>query len=531
MIVGNEWWRGCVIYQIYPRSFQDDNGDGLGDLKGITRRLPHVADLGVDAIWLSPFFKSPMADMGYDVLDYTDVAPEFGVLSDFDELVTTAHDLGLKVIIDQVLSHSSDQHPFFQESRSSRENSKADWYVWADSQIDGTPPNNWMAIFNGGPAWEWEPRRQQFYLHNFLREQPDFNFHNPEVQDWALSVMKFWLDRGVDGFRLDTANFYFHDKKLRNNPASYLPQPETVGRLYDMQYHLFSKSQPENIPFLEKMRTLVDQYDAKMLIGEIGDNHRGLQLQAEYTSGNRLHMAYSFELLGGEFTPAYIRSNIEAFFSTAPDGWPCWAFSNHDVQRHVTRWGLSSVDVDDLALVTAAALLSLPGSICLFQGEELGQTETQLQYSELTDPQGINYWPADKGRDGCRTPMVWDNTENNAGFSKAEKTWLPIKNEQASRAVNLQLGDASSVLETYRKLLHFRSNSEDLKGREFGFLDLGQSIMGLTRGKSTICVFNTSKHRQSVPVPELSRIHLSRGAELASGQLALEAYGWVLGER
>ena len=222
-----DWWRGAVIYQIYPRSFQDSNGDGVGDLRGITERLPYVADLGVDAVWLSPIFTSPMADMGYDVSDYTDVDPIFGSLADFDALLERAHELGLKVIIDQVLSHSSIEHPFFQESRLSRENPKADWYVWADPKHDGSPPNNWLSIFGGG-AWTWEPRRHQYYFHNFLAEQPDFNFHNPDVQDWLLSTMRFWLDRGVDGFRLDTVNFYFHDKLLQGRSGG-LPRQGKAG--------------------------------------------------------------------------------------------------------------------------------------------------------------------------------------------------------------------------------------------------------------------------------------------------------------
>ena len=250
-----DWWRGAVIYQIYPRSFQDSNGDGIGDLVGITERLPYVAELGVDAIWLSPIFTSPMADMGYDVSDYTDIDPIFGSLADFDALLERAHALGLKVIIDQVLSHSSIEHPFFKESRQSRNNPKADWYVWADPKHDGSPPNNWLSIFGGG-AWAWEPRRCQYYLHNFLAEQPDFNFHNPEVQDWLLSTMRFWLERGVDGFRLDTVNFYFHDKLLRDDPADFRVKAKPEWNPYGMQYHLFSKNQPENLIFLERMRKL-----------------------------------------------------------------------------------------------------------------------------------------------------------------------------------------------------------------------------------------------------------------------------------
>ena len=525
----HEWWRGCVIYQIYPRSFQDDNGDGIGDLKGIARRLPYIADLGVDAIWLSPFFTSPMLDMGYDVSDHTGIDPLFGTLDDFDELVNAAHEAGLRVIIDQVLSHSSNLHPFFEESRQSRDNPKADWYVWADPKPDGTPPNNWLAIFNGGSAWEWEPRRQQFYFHNFLREQPDFNFHNPEVQDWALSVMKFWLDRNVDGFRLDTVNFYFHDDKLRDNPAEYRPLPSVVGRLYEMQFPLFSKNQPDNIAFLERMRGLLDQYGDRMLIGEIGDSHQGVGLMAEYTRDKRLHMAYSFDMLGPVFTAEHFRQQVEAFFAAAPNGWPCWAFSNHDVQRHVSRWGCRPELSDDLARMAGALLMSLPGSICIFQGEELGQTETELEYAELTDPQGLNYWPADKGRDGCRTPMAWQYDALNAGFSEARKTWLPVKEAQASKAVDLQDGAENSVLETYRALLKYRNASADLWTSICSFPDLGDAVLGIRRGGDTLCLFNLSDSSQSIVLPEQVHVDLDSKAKIAEDSAELGPFGWLIG--
>lgn len=262
----DEWWRGGVTYQVYPRSFQDSDGDGIGDLKGITDRLRYIASLGVDAVWLSPIFRSPMADMGYDVSDYTDIDPLFGTLADFDNLVAKAHEFGLKVIIDQVISHSSDQHPFFVESRKGGDNPKADWYVWADAKPDGTPPNNWPSVF-GGSAWEWDGGRKQYYLHNFLTSQPDFNFHNPEVQDWLLGTMRFWLERGVDGFRLDTVNYYFHDAGLRNNPRRRIaPQVNP----YEMQLHKFSKSRPENLDFLARLRALTNEYGASM-VGEVGD--------------------------------------------------------------------------------------------------------------------------------------------------------------------------------------------------------------------------------------------------------------------
>jgi alpha-glucosidase len=252
-----DWWRGAVIYQIYPRSFQDSNHDGMGDLAGIIHRLHHVAELGVDAIWISPFFRSPMLDFGYDVSDYRDVDPMFGTLGDFDALIHRAHELGLKVLIDLVLSHTSNQHAWFQESVSSRENPKSDWYVWADAKPDGSPPNNWLSIF-GGSAWEWSGDRMQYYLHNFLKEQPDLNLHNPDVQDEILAVARFWLDRGVDGFRLDTINFYFHDKELRDNPA-LAPEKRNATiapevNPYNWQDHLYDKNQPENLEFLRRLR-------------------------------------------------------------------------------------------------------------------------------------------------------------------------------------------------------------------------------------------------------------------------------------
>ena len=294
----DEWWRGAVIYQVYPRSFQDSDGDGIGDLRGITARLPHIADLGADAVWISPVFTSPMADMGYDVSDYRDIDPLFGSLADFDALLARAHDLGLKVIVDQVLSHSSAEHPWFVESRSSKDNPKSDWYVWADPRPDGSPPNNWISIF-GGPAWTWDSKRRQYYFHNFLVEQPDLNFHNPEVQEEMLETLRFWLERGVDGFRIDSVNKHFHDADLRDD----LPHMPSDGLIpsnpYEMQDHVHSKTQPENLVFLERVRALMDSYDARCTIGEVGESIRSIEVMAAYTEGNkRLNMAYSFDLLG-----------------------------------------------------------------------------------------------------------------------------------------------------------------------------------------------------------------------------------------
>ncbi|SCZ72703.1 alpha-glucosidase [Epibacterium ulvae] len=523
----NEWWRGSVTYQIYPRSFMDSDGDGVGDLPGITQRLPHIASLGVDAIWISPVFKSPMKDMGYDVSDYTDIDPSFGTLGDFDAFVARAHALGLKVIIDQVISHSSDEHPYFKESRKSRDNSKADWYVWADPNLDGTPPNNWQAIFGGG-AWEWDAGRRQYYFHNFLREQPDWNFHNPEVQDHLLGTMKFWLDRGVDGFRLDTVNFYFHDRLLRDNPANYLEWSQDAVKPYDMQYCLYSKNQPENLTFLERIRALLDQYDARATVGEVGDAHHAIEMMGEYTSGKRLNMAYSFDMLGPDFSAEHFRSRIKNFFDKAPDGWPCWAFSNHDVPRHVGRWMPHAKDQDDLARQAAAMLLSFEGSVCLYQGEELGQVDTLLEFEELTDPQGINFWPEATGRDGCRTPMVWDAGQPHGGFSIAEKTWLPVKNPQLIRAVSAQETEGS-VLSFYREMLALRKDSADLKLGKQVFLDLPEPLLGYMRGDNTLCLFNLSAASVTCELPANIAPVLQQSLSLKGNSVTLGANGFVIG--
>ena len=507
--VDKDWWRGAVIYQIYPRSYQDSNGDGIGDLKGIAVRLPHVAALGVDAIWISPFFTSPMRDFGYDVSNYEDVDPIFGSLADFDAMMTEAHRLGIKVMIDLVLSHSSDRHPWFVESRSSKDNPKADWYVWADAKPDGTPPNNWLSIF-GGSAWAWDPTRMQYYMHNFLTSQPDLNLHNPVVQDRLLDVVRFWLDRGVDGFRLDTINFYFHDKELRDNPALE-PARRNASTApavnpYNFQEHLYDKNRPENLKFLQRFRAVLNEYPAIAAVGEVGDSQRGLEIVGEYTSGNdKMHMCYAFEFLAPDaLTPDRVEEVMKDFATAAPDGWACWAFSNHDVVRHVSRWGNLVADRDAFAKLYGALLLTVRGSVCIYQGEELALTEADLAYQDLQDPYGIQFWPEFKGRDGCRTPMVWDSQVAQGGFSTV-KPWLPVPVEHILRAVSVQQGDENSVLEQYRRFLAFRKQHPAFAKGEIAFADPQGDILIFTRtyGDETIlCAFNMSPAEAMAALPE-----------------------------
>ena len=529
-----EWWRGGVIYQVYPRSFQDSNGDGIGDLPGIIARLDHIASLGVDCIWLSPITKSPQADMGYDVSDYYEIDPLFGSLEDFDSLVRTAHDLGIKVIMDQVISHSSDQHAWFKESRLSRDNARADWYIWADPLPDGSPPNNWPAVF-GGSVWEWNGTRGQYYLHNFLISQPDLNFHNPAVQDAVLDVMRFWLERGVDGFRLDTVNYYFHDQQLRSNPADPAVRhgPHSLGP-YEMQIHQYSKSQPENLDFLRRVRALLDQFPGATSVGEVGDSHKSVELMAQYTSGgDTLHMCYGFDFLGAEFTAQHFRSRIERFSQIGPDGWPCWSFSNHDVPRHVSRWAPFSKARTELANQTLALVLSLRGSVCLYQGEELGLPETDLLFEELTDPRGLRFWPEDKGRDGCRTPIPWDGGTPPNGFTTGTP-WLPIKPAQSALNVADQNADASSTLAFYRTLLAWRKNHPVLAVGDIAFFDLAEPILAFrrsTQAGAMLCVFNLSAHDHAVVITGLHEgiglEPVSERATLSEAVMHLAANGYA----
>ncbi len=531
-----DWWRGAVIYQVYPRSYQDSNGDGVGDLAGITARLDHIAGLGADAIWISPFFTSPMKDFGYDVSDYCDVDPMFGSLSDFDALVARAHALNLKVMIDLVLSHTADVHPWFAQSRKNRTNDKADWYVWADPKPDGTPPNNWLSVF-GGSAWQWDARREQYYLHNFLTSQPDLNLHNEDVQEALLDVARFWLARGVNGFRLDTINFYFADKYLRDNPS--LP-PELRNdsiapsvNPYNHQLHLFSKNQPENLEFLRRFRAVLAPYKAAA-VGEVGDAQRGLEIMAEYTSGgDKVQMCYPFEMLQpARLTAGLAALTFDRLAAAAPDAWPCWAYSNHDTVRHITRWGL----FDAAARVYTTLLMCLRGSVCLYQGEELGLPEAEIAFEELQDPYGIQFWPEFKGRDGCRTPMVWQSDNALCGFSTAEKAWLPVTAPHRPLSVAAQEADPAALLHHYRRALAFRRAHPVLAGGKMTDWQAEGEVFSFIRqeDETIFCAFNLSPDAAQVTLPagQWQAVGMELGSvSPVAGTVILAGWGCVLARK
>jgi len=527
------WWREAIIYQVYPRSYLDTNGDGVGDLPGITARLDYIASLNVDIVWLSPFFKSPMKDFGYDISDYCDVDPLFGTLADFDALIVKAHQLGLKIMIDQVMSHSAEAHPWFAESRLSRDNPKADWYVWADPLPDGNPPNNWLSVF-GGSSWQWDTRRRQYYLHNFLTSQPDLNFHNPAVRQAQLDVLRFWLERGVDGVRMDACDYYFHDRQLRSNPpaAAHGTGLTTAVNPYGMQSHLYDKTQPDNIAFLREVRKLLDEYGA-IAIGEVGADD-ALAVMAEYTSGgDKLHMAYSFSLLTPDFSAAHIRKHVEDFEARVQGGWASWSVGNHDSVRVMTRWGGGTrlPAPPALAKLVLAMQCSLRGTPCLYQGDELALPEAEVPYELLQDPYGIAFWPEFKGRDGCRTPMPWTSRPG-AGFTTG-KSWLPVPQEHLALAVSTQEQDPDSPLAFARRFIAWRRTQAQLRRGDIAFFDAPEPVLALRRAvtgmPAVLAAFNLSDKEVEFEWPEAAAAEDMQGHGLpgarAGARIALPPYG------
>ncbi len=484
------WWKGAVIYQVYPRSFADSNGDGIGDLPGITAHLDYVAALGVDALWVSPFFTSPMKDFGYDVADYCGVDPIFGTLADFDALIEKAHGLGLRLLLDQVYSHTSDVHEWFAESRSSRDNPKADWYVWADAKDDGSPPNNWQSVF-GGPAWTWDARRGQYYMHNFLTSQPQLNCHAVAVQDALLDTMRFWLDRGVDGFRMDAVNFAMHDPALTDNP----PAPASNGvrtRPFDFQQHIHNQSHPDIPLFIERIRALTDQYPGCFTFAEVGGNDADREMKAFTDGGARFNSAYGFNFLyANQLTPVLVREAVEAWPDAPGVGWPSWAFSNHDAPRWISRWAPPE-HRDAYAAMVMLLFVCLRGNIIIWQGEELGLSQVDIAFEQLRDPEAIANWPLTLSRDGTRTPMPWMAGAHAHGFTSGTP-WLPFGPDHGVAAVDQQEGDVHSMLSLTRRLIALRERNDALLQGNVTVLEASGDILVFTResaAQSLLCLFN-----------------------------------------
>jgi len=530
---GHDWWRGAAIYQVYPRSFADSNGDGVGDLAGITARLDHIASLGVDAIWLSPFYTSPMRDFGYDVANHQDVDPIFGDLADFDRLIARAHELGLKLIIDLVYSHTSDEHPWFTASRADRTNDHANWYVWADPNPDGSPPSNWQSVF-GGPSWTWDARRKQYYLHNFLTEQPDLNVHNRDVQDALLAITAFWLERGVDGFRLDAINFAMHDPALTDNP----PMPNGVGkrtRPFDYQRHVHDLSHKDVPAFLARLRALTDAHGGGFMVAEVvGENAtRDAKL---YTAPGHLHSAYSFHYLYADKLDAkLVRKGLALWPGGADEGWPSWTFSNHDAPRAVSRWApLENRKAE--AEMNLLLLTALRGNIFIYQGEELGLPQAEVPFERLQDPEAIANWPQTLGRDGARTPMPWINKAPHAGFSDVEP-WLPVDPAHAELAVDVQDRDPHSTLNVARRILRLRQTHVALRTGALHLHDTpdptSDPLLVFERGEGSdrvLCAFNLGSAPVAWTLPDGWRVIEAANTD-ASDTTTLPARAGVLAVR
>jgi len=443
------WWEGAVFYQVYPRSFADSNGDGIGDLAGITGKLGYLESLGVDALWISPFFKSPMKDFGYDVSDYRDVDPMFGTLDDLKALLAGAKARNMRVVLDLVANHSSDEHPWFVEARASKDAPKHGWYLWAPDT--GKPPNNWKAIFELGTAWHSNPATGERYLGTFTRHQPEFDWRNLELRKAFYDIMRYWYELGVDGFRLDVATGYFKDAELRSNPFSFKDNPDFFQR------HIFDRNRPEVHEVFKEMRAVADAASERVLIGETHGQDPKLAASCHGEAGDELSMAFNFEFLYRPWRAASFRESAERWYSLLPEGaWPNFTLSNHDQPRHAWRYrGRSAEVTDGRARVAAAMLLTLRGTPFLYYGEEIGMSCERIPRARLRDPLGIATWPLRMlGRDPARTPMQWDGGPN-AGFSSGQP-WLPVNSDYRSRNVALQEADSTSLLSWYKALLALR---------------------------------------------------------------------------
>ncbi len=519
------WWQTGVIYEIYPRSFQDSDGDGVGDLAGVIERLDYLADvLGVEAIWLAPFYPSPMADFGYDVADYCDVDPLFGDLATFDRLLEAAHGRGLRVIVDWVPNHTSDRHPWFLESRSFRGSAKRHWYVWRDPGPHG-PPNNWLSAL-GGSAWEWDEATEQYYLHSFLPQQPDLNWRNPEVEEVMLETLRFWLDRGVDGFRVDVAHFVMKDPELRDNP----PNPQPSGwmglhpvREYDRQLHLYDRGHPDVHEVYRKVRRLLDSYRPDRVgIGEI-HLFEWPEWVSYYGINDEFHLPFNFALLAAPWEAWAVRQVVDSLEAALPEGaWPNYVLGNHDEARLASRLG------ECQARVAALLLLTLRGTPTLYYGDELGMSDLLIPSRLQQDP--FERHEPGRGRDGSRAPMPWDG-ERNFGFSSG-KPWLPLPDDAAELNVAAQLVDSRSILSLYRRLLDYRRSNPALRWGTYRPLEVPASCFAYLRqaeGPTVLVALNFEAGRQHICLPGLGTgklvlsSHLDRDGPVDCDDLVLRA--------
>lgn len=525
------WWAAGVLYQIYPRSFQDSNGDGIGDISGIISRLPYLRDLGIDAIWLSPIFPSPMADFGYDISNYMGVDPIFGTLADFDTLVAAAHASSLKVILDLVPNHTSDQHPWFVESRSSRDNHKRGWYLWREPRADGTAPNNWMSEF-GGSAWTYDARTKQYYYHAFLNQQPDLNWRNPDVRRAIWDVMRFWLQRGVDGFRVDVLWHLIKDSEFRDNPpnSNFLP-----GRpSHEALLPLYSADRPEMLDVVAEMRRVVDEFGDRVLIGEIYlPIDRLVAYYGEDLSG--AHLPFNFALLSAPWNARAIAKLIDAYESALPAAaWPNWVLGNHDRPRVASRVGRAQ------ARVAAMLLLTLRGTPTLYYGDEIGMQQVAIAPDQVRDPFEKNEPGIGVGRDGCRTPMQW-NAKAQGGFTAGEP-WLPLAKDFVHENVANLSADAHSILSLYRALIEFRKTAPELVAGSYTSVPTTGDLLIYRReyeGKALLIVLNLGTDPISIGSDMMAfsgeillSTNLDRSGETASGGLDLRGdEGLIIGLR
>ena len=503
------WWKSGIIYQIYPRSFQDSDGDGVGDLAGIEARLDHILSLGVDAVWLSPIFPSPMADFGYDVADYCNIDPMFGDLAGFDRLLAAVHARGLKLILDFVPNHSSDQHPWVVASRSSRDDPKRDWYIWGDAQADGGPPNNWISDF-GGSAWQWDDATEQYYLHAFLKEQPDLNWRNPDLRAAMMDVLRFWLDRGVDGFRIDVLWHIVKADGLPDNPSNPHWTPAQTERDRLIQRH--STDQPEAHAISADMRALADSYRDRVLIGEIflpNDRHARWYGTADRP---QVHLPFNFQLIENAWDAATLARLIAEYEASLPPfGWPNWVIGSHDAPRIAARIGEAQ------ARVAAMLLLTLRGTPTLYQGDEIGIARVDIPHDRIRDPQHMRQPTLDIGRDRSRTPMPWDASPN-AGFSSGEP-WLPLNADWPARNVAAQQDDAASMLTLYRALIALRRSTPALSIGSYHAAKADEDVLAYERqhsGDRLLIVLNLSANIRRLLLPPGTRI-----ADVLASTLAL----------